>query len=95
MSQSHGIKGGATDEAFQDQCSVWDRGASAGADFWLHNYQDILHEQEHLYHTERKETSKKSIFSFFFNVVLRTETPSLIFVNDFKVFVLFWFVFFL
>ena len=28
MSQSHGIKTETTDEAFQEQCSLWDRGAS-------------------------------------------------------------------
>ena len=27
-SQSHRIKGGATDEAFQEQCFLWERGAS-------------------------------------------------------------------
>ena len=38
MSQSHRIKGGATDEAFEEQCFVWERGASAVAEFGLHNY---------------------------------------------------------
>lgn len=33
MSQSHGIKGGATDEAFQEQRTLWESGASVGADF--------------------------------------------------------------
>ena len=26
-------EGGATDEAFQEQCFLWDRGASVAADF--------------------------------------------------------------
>ena len=30
MSQSHRIKGRATDEAFQEQCLVQERGASTG-----------------------------------------------------------------
>lgn len=30
MSWSHRIKGRATDKAFQEQCSLWERGASAG-----------------------------------------------------------------
>ena len=32
-SQSHRIKGETTDKAFQEQCSLWERGASAGVDF--------------------------------------------------------------
>ena len=35
MSQSHWIKGGTTDEAFQAQSFQWERGASVGADFGL------------------------------------------------------------
>ena len=33
MSQSHRIKGGTTDEVFKEQCFLWERGASVGADF--------------------------------------------------------------
>ena len=33
MSQSHGNRGGATDEVFQEQCFLWERGASVGTDF--------------------------------------------------------------
>ena len=33
MSQSHRIKGGTTDEAFQEQCFLTERGASVGEDF--------------------------------------------------------------
>ena len=28
MSESHRIKGGTTDEAFQEQCFLWEKGAS-------------------------------------------------------------------
>ena len=28
MSQSQGIKGGSTDEAFLEQCLLWEKGAS-------------------------------------------------------------------
>ena len=52
MSQSHRIKGGTTDEVFQEQCFVWERGASVGAD--LFNLQDLLHAQEPIYNTEGK-----------------------------------------
>ena len=34
MSQSHRIKGVTTDEAFQEQCSLWERGTPAAADFF-------------------------------------------------------------
>ena len=50
MSQSHNIKGGTTDEAFEEQCFLWERGAAVGADFHLFNFQDILHAQEHFKH---------------------------------------------
>ena len=33
MSQSHGIKGRTTDGAFQQQCFLWERGASVVEDF--------------------------------------------------------------
>lgn len=32
-SQNHGIRGGATDEAFQEQRFLWERGASVGVEF--------------------------------------------------------------
>ena len=38
MSQIHRIKGGTTDEAFQEQCWLWERGASVGVDFELFFY---------------------------------------------------------
>ena len=40
VSGSHRIKGETTDEAFkvlQEQCFLWERGASVGADFDLFN----------------------------------------------------------
>ena len=43
MSQIHGIKGGTTDEEFQEQCFLWERGASVGADLYI--IQDHLHAQ--------------------------------------------------
>lgn len=48
MSQSRGIKGTTTDEAFVEQCSLWERGASVGADFDIFAFEDILHAQEDL-----------------------------------------------
>ena len=31
-----------TDEAFQEQCFLWERGASVGVDFGLFNSQDLF-----------------------------------------------------
>ena len=41
MSESHGIKGGATDEAFQEQWCLWERGASVAGDVDLFDFQDL------------------------------------------------------
>ena len=38
MSQSHRVEGGTTDEAFQEQRFLWERGAPVGADFELLNF---------------------------------------------------------
>ena len=38
MSKRHRIKGGATDEAFQEQGNLWERGVPAGVDFDLFNW---------------------------------------------------------
>ena len=46
MSQNHRIKGKTTDEAFQEQCFLWERGASVGAGFDLFNSEDLLNAQE-------------------------------------------------
>ena len=54
MSQSHGIKGGTTDEVFQEQCFLQERGAFVGADFAFFNFEDLLHAQD------LKETLKES-----------------------------------
>ena len=59
MSGSHRIRGRTTDEVFPDQCFLWERGASVGADFRLFNFQD-LYVHEKLYDT-LKEKGKKSI----------------------------------
>ena len=37
MSLNHVIRGGTTDEAFEGQCFLWERGASLGAAFDLFN----------------------------------------------------------
>lgn len=46
MSESHGIKGGTTDETFQEQLFWWERGAPVSTDFELFNFKDLLNEQE-------------------------------------------------
>ena len=48
MSQCHRIKGGTTDVAYQEHCFLWERVASVGADFYLFNFQGILHAQERI-----------------------------------------------
>ena len=48
MSESHRIKGGITDEAFEEQRFPWERRASVGVDFDLFNFQDLLHAREPL-----------------------------------------------
>ena len=50
MSQSQRIKGGTTDEAFEDQCFLWERGASFCL-FGLFNF----HMHKNMYKTWRKE----------------------------------------
>lgn len=55
MSQSHKIKGRATEEAFREQCFLWERGAAVGVDCDLFNIQDLLHTQE----PDRKENKRK------------------------------------
>ena len=37
-----------SDEAFQEQCFLWERGASVCADFDLFNFQEFLYAQEHM-----------------------------------------------
>ena len=46
MSQSCGIKGGTTDEMFEEPCFLWERGASVGVDYDLFNFHDVLHAQK-------------------------------------------------
>ena len=37
MSQSHRMNGGTADEAFQEWCFLWERGASVSEDLYLFN----------------------------------------------------------
>ena len=46
MSQSHRIEGGTTDETFQEQCLLWERQASVGADIDFCNFQDLLYTEQ-------------------------------------------------
>ena len=58
MSQSYGkLKGGTTDEAFQEQCFLWERGALVGLFF---NFKDFLQAQEMMLNTEWKVKKKES-----------------------------------
>ena len=41
MSQSQGFKGGTTDEAFQEQCFLWERAASVGGLDCLKKHDDL------------------------------------------------------
>ena len=58
MSQSHMTKSGTTDEAFKEQCFIWERWASGGVDTDLFNSQDIQQAQEPKLNTEGKITEK-------------------------------------
>ena len=52
VTKSQKIKGGTTDEAFQEQCFVWERGAPVVVDFFTFK---IIHMQQNLYNTKGKE----------------------------------------
>ena len=69
MSQSHIIKGGATDEVFeaiQEQCFLWERGASVDVDFLtVKNF----YKQNNLYKTmndEKKQNNNRSPLNYIF-----------------------------
>ena len=49
MSQSHQFKGGAADEAFQEQCFLWERGAPVGMNFglWSSTQKENLKKKKH------------------------------------------------
>ena len=64
MSKRHRIKGGATDQAFQEQGNLWERGVPAGVDFDLFNCQDLSHAQEHKRNAKEKG-GKKSLIGLF------------------------------
>ena len=54
MSQSHGIKGGTTDGAFQEQGFLWERAASVGVDFNLFTFKNVyMHKNRYNTWTER------------------------------------------
>ena len=61
MSQSHGIKGGTTDDTFQELCVLWESGASVGVDIYLKTFKTI-HMHKKLYNTlkgwKKKQTKK-------------------------------------
>ena len=48
------IKVVTADDAFQEQCFLWERGASVGADS-----QALAHVQEHISNTKGKEKNEK------------------------------------
>ena len=58
MSQSRRIKGGTTDEAFEEQFFLWERGASVVVDF------DLLHAQEPHHGSTISCVSGKRLFSY-------------------------------
>lgn len=43
MSQSLRTKGGTIDEALKEQCFLWERGASVSVDFYIFQFEDLLH----------------------------------------------------
>ena len=58
MSQCHKIKRWTTDEAFQEQCFLWEGGASVGADFDLIDFQDLF--QEPIKREKKKQQKRHS-----------------------------------
>lgn len=55
MSQSHSDTDRTTDDVFkalQEQCFLWEERTSVIADLSLFGYQDLLHAQESMKHTE-------------------------------------------
>ena len=51
MPGSHGFKGRTTDEAFEEQCFLWERGTSVGVELRLLNFISY-------YYTEGKEKTR-------------------------------------
>ena len=51
MTQINGIKGGGSDEAFQEQCLMCERGASVGLDFDFLNFK-VFFMHKNMYKTE-------------------------------------------
>ena len=46
MSRSHKIKGQTTDQAFQEELFLWDRGIPVSVDCGLFNFQDHIENPE-------------------------------------------------
>ena len=60
MSQNHRIKSVITDVVFQEQCFLWERDASVGAEFDLFNIKDLyVHAEEHKWNTWDNKNKKK------------------------------------
>ena len=62
MSQSQGIKGGSTDEAFQEQCFL--RGAFVGLDFDFFFTFNIFYMHKHILNTLREGEKCKKLGLF-------------------------------
>ena len=54
-----GIKGGTTDDAFRERGFLWERGASAGADFYLFHSKDCYMHKS-IKHTEENKNKNKT-----------------------------------
>ena len=64
-------KVGTTNEAFQEQAHLWEKGASVGVDFGLFNYQDPPHAQQTLNHwrkVKKKKKKKKKDITYIYNL---------------------------
>lgn len=72
MSQSHSIKGGSTDEAFQVRCFLRERGASDGAGFDRFNLQDLQELKKHWSRGQkRKKTCNRSVLTLLVTVAIK------------------------
>lgn len=60
MSQSHGINGRTANEASEEQCLLWERGAFVWVELDNFNFQDILNAQLLKKNTEGEEKTKKA-----------------------------------
>ena len=60
VTKCHRVKGGTTDEAFQERSFLWERGASVGADFDLLTFK-IFHKHKNPYNTLKERRKRKQI----------------------------------